>query len=254
MNRRYLSYFLLGLCTVAGAHAATSLTVALDPAERYLNPLEFVDVNGNVTGYAGVIQVTLDGTDLLDVFCVDLYHDVSPGITYTYTAYAVNDPSLSSFSTNLEQAAWLYVNELPVVNAAPASEQGIYGAALQLAIWDVVDDNAGGLSAGSIQAQTSPAPDPNSAAAYALASTWIADSTGQSSTDATILMNVNGPTASQTFITSSAAMVDVFATPEPGTMALVGAALLIVGLARKRAWRNDLRRFQGLRISMPPLK
>ena len=82
MKQRYLSYFLLGLCAAPGAHAATSLTVDFDPAGRYVYPLEFVDVNGNVNGYAGVIQATLNGTDLLDVFCVDLYHDVSPGITF----------------------------------------------------------------------------------------------------------------------------------------------------------------------------
>ena len=193
------------------------------------------------------------------MFCVDLYHDVSPGITYTCTACAVSGPTLSSFSTNVEQAAWLYVNELPVFNAAPTSEQSVYGAALQLAIWDVIHDGGDGLSAGTVQQQTSPAPDPNSAAVYALASTWIADSVGQSSTDATILMNVNGPTASQTFITSSGGMVAALSTPEPVTMGLVGAALLLVGLVRKRVRRplrtgNDLPRVQGLRISMPPLK
>jgi len=63
MKQRYLLYFLLSLCAAAGAHAATSLTVDFDPAGRYLYRLEFVDVNGNVSGYAGAIQATLDGTD-----------------------------------------------------------------------------------------------------------------------------------------------------------------------------------------------
>jgi PEP-CTERM motif len=240
MSLRNLSYLLLSLTCFTGVCAASTLTVDLDPSGRYLNPLEFVDVNGNVTGYAGVIQATLDGTTVLDVFCVDLYHDVSPGTVYTYTAYNVNDPASTSFSPNIAQAAWLVVNEMPLVNAASASDQPVYGAALQLAIWDVIHDGGDGLSAGQIQQQTSVAPDANSAAAYTLASTWITASQGQSAYNAAVLMNVDGPTASQTFITAKAGTTfSLVSTPEPATMCLAGAGLLLVGLVgRRKAQRS----------------
>jgi PEP-CTERM motif len=236
MSPRNSFYFLLSLSLAASAQASSSLTVNFDPAGRYLSPLEFVDANGNAQGYAGVIQVTLNGNELLDVFCVDIYHDVSPGVTYTYNTYSVTDPVAASFSPNILQAAWLYVNELPVVDAAPTAQQGIYGAALQLAIWDVIHDGGDGLSAGTVQAQTSPTPDPNSAAASALANTWIADSVGQTSTSATLLMNVAGPTASQTFITASSLPLtqSVSPVPEPATMGLAGAVLLLIGVAGRR--------------------
>jgi uncharacterized protein (TIGR03382 family) len=235
MSLRHLSYLLLSLTCFTRVCTATSLTVAFDPSGRYLNPLEFVDVNGNVTGYAGVIQATLDGTTVVDVFCVDLYHDVSTGTVYTYTTYSVTDPASTSFSPNIAQAAWLFVNEMPVVDAASASDQPVYGAALQLAIWDVIHDGGDGLSSGQIQQQTSVAPDPNSAAAYSLASTWITASQGQSAYNAAVLMNVGGPTASQTFITAKAGTtISVASTPEPATMFLAGAGLLLVGLSGRR--------------------
>jgi hypothetical protein len=235
MSLRVIRFLLLSLGFSAAAQATSTLTVALDPSLRYLNPLEFVDVNGNTTGYAGVIQTTLNSSQILDAFCLDLYHDVSPNTTYHYNVYAPNDPSSQAYSTNVGRAAWLYVNFLPVVNAATGNNKGIDGAALQLAIWDVIHDNGNGLTSGTIRMQTSPTPDNNSSAAYGLATTWITASAGHTSNGAAILINGGGPSVSQTLITNvSALSASNLNSPEPEMMGLVGAGLLTVGLVSKR--------------------
>jgi len=89
-----------GLVLSSTAGATSILTVDFDPQGRYLNPLSFVDANGLSSGYAGVIFATLDGKPL-DVFCVDRYTDVSPGINYTVNVWTPSDPAALAYSANL---------------------------------------------------------------------------------------------------------------------------------------------------------
>jgi hypothetical protein len=209
----------------------TYMTVAVDPSGRYLNPLTFLE-NGVVTnGYAGVIQTTFAGGATFDALCLDVFTNINPNTTYVVNTLTPNSPTAQSFSANVGRAAWLYVTEMPLVNAS--ANKSAQAAALQLAIWDVMTDNGDGLSAGRIQGATGQ----NAAtqAIYSQASAWIAASAGQGSNVAAVLINIGGPTVSQTLITSSGAL-SAGSTPEPGSLALMGSGLAAFGmLFRKRA-------------------
>jgi hypothetical protein len=98
-------------------------------------------------------------------------------------------------------------------------------AAMQLAIWDLVNDGGDGLAAGRIQLSTAPGQltDPGVAT---LARQYLNQSAGKGA-DATVYTSVNGPQDMQRVITS---------VPEPGTwsLAAAGAAALLAGTARRR--------------------
>jgi hypothetical protein len=231
MKLKCLFALACGVILSSTAGATSILTVDFDPQGRYLNPLSFSAVNGPKTGYAGVISATLDGQHL-DLFCVDLYHDVSPGVNYTVNIWAPNDPAAQAYSLNLGRAAWLYLNYLPVVNAAV--DKDVEGAALQLAIWDVIHDSGDGLATGTIKldAGTTNAASQNS---YGYTAQWITASSGHSINNAAVLINVGGPNASQTLL---AAVPNAVPTPEAATFGTMGTALLVLGLVgRKRLQR-----------------
>jgi hypothetical protein len=221
-----LLLLVFGVCQ--GASASTLLVVSADNQGRYLNPVNFIDEYGPASGYAGVFLATLNGSTTYPVFCVDLYTDINPGVDYNVDVYAPNDPSVVDFSSNLPQAAWLYNTYLPQVNAA--SDSNVYGAALQLAIWDVVLDGGDGLTSGVFQLDPT-VTDPTQIAAYNLAASMITASQGQSSLNAAILMNVAGPSGAQTLITSADALGE---TPEPSTLVLIGVGILGVGMLKRR--------------------
>jgi hypothetical protein len=204
------------------------LVVSLDNQGRYLDPVNFIDKNGPASGYAGVFLATLNGTTTYPVFCVDLYTDINPGVAYNVNIYAPNDPAVVDFSSNVPQAAWLYNTYLPQVNAA--SNKNVYGAALQLAIWDVMLDGGNGLTSGTFQKDPT-VTDPNQLAAYTLAASMIQASQGQSMLNAAVLLNVAGPNGSQTLITAAGALDPA---PEPSTLVLISVGLLGVGVLKHR--------------------
>ena len=113
--------------------------------------------------------------------------------------------------------------------ASTATDRAIDGAALQIAIWDVVHDGGDGLSAGRIRSASNQ--NSNSTAAYTLATTWISESTGHAVNNVTIMINTAGTSQMQTLIS-----YDGVLTPEPGTI-LCGAGLAAIVLFRRRLKR-----------------
>lgn len=93
---------------------------------------------------AGAVKGRLNGGPTMDSYCVDLDHWGRAGDTY-----AVNIKPMNIQGPNGGRAAWLFNTYAAGVNSTAK------GAALQLAIWDVIADNGDGFNAGSLKSSIS---------------------------------------------------------------------------------------------------
>src|ERR1022692_935202 len=104
----------------------------------------WIDINGTPQNlyWAGGFDIVLDGTYDRVVFCVDLLTNIYVPGTYTTTLDYSNSPYItpgnSSDKISLRRVAWLLEKEWP---STPTE-----GAALQLAIWDIVTDGGNGFA------------------------------------------------------------------------------------------------------------
>ena len=169
----------------------------------------------------GVLNVAFDGSlQLQDAFCVDRFRYISNG------NYTVNVAAPSTV-TNGSRAAWLLHDILPQINAAPVgTQQRILAAALQMAIWDIIQDGGDGFTAGRIRRSTSNA-HPTDSVILSLANTFITQSNGHAYTNALVLSNVNVNSYTQRLIVDQG-------VPEPSTWALALTGLLWAGLRRAK--------------------
>ena len=169
----------------------------------------------------GVLNVSFDGSlQLQDAFCVDRFRYISNG---NYTV----DLSSPSTIVNGTRAAWLLHDILPQINAAPAgTQQRNLAAALQMAIWDIIQDGGDGFTAGRIRRSTSSS-NPTDSIILSLANSFITQSNGQSYTNALVLSNVNVNSYTQRLIVDQG-------VPEPSTWALALTGLLWAGLRRAK--------------------
>ena len=168
----------------------------------------------------GVLNVAFDGSlQLQDAFCVDRFRYISNG------NYTVN-LSAPSTITNGNRAAWLLHDILPQINAAPVgTQQRNLAAALQMAIWDIIQDGGDGFTAGRIRRSTSSS-NPTNSIILSLANSFITQSNGQSYTNALVLSNVSVGSYTQRLI--------IDGVPEPSTWALALTGLLWAGLRRAK--------------------
>ncbi len=161
----------------------------------------WMNENGNNVKqyFAGVVDITLTDTDThqqwnRDTLCVDLFTDIYIGQTYGTTLL---DPYEIS-GKNLTRVLWLVDNALLPTQSSyfsvlPSSEwvtNSAQGAGIQLAIWDIVENNGDGLYAGTVQASTDPN-NPTPADVLDWANTYETLSLNQSSGLAFIYDNVN---------------------------------------------------------------
>ncbi len=169
----------------------------------------------------GVLNVAFDGSlQLQDAFCVDRFRYISNG------NYTVN-VSAPSTVTNGNRAAWLIHDILPQINAAPVgTQQRNLAAALQMAIWDIIQDGGDGFTAGRIRRSTSSV-NPTDSVILSLANTFITQSNGHAYTNALVLNNVNVNSYTQRLIVDQG-------VPEPSTWALALTGLLWAGLRRAK--------------------
>ena len=169
----------------------------------------------------GVLNVAFDGSlQLQDAFCVDRFRYISNG------NYTVN-VSVPSTVNNGNRAAWLLHDILPQINAAPVgTQQRNLAAALQMAIWDIIQDGGDGFTAGRIRQSTSVA-HPTDSVILSLANTFITQSNGHAYTNALVLSNVNVNSYTQRLIVDQG-------VPEPSTWALALTGLLWAGLRRAK--------------------
>jgi hypothetical protein len=117
------------------------------------------------TYFTGVIYISLfdqSGNQWnRDTLCVDLFTDIYIGVTYDTVELHPNDVS----GRNLTRVSWLVDNALlptqvnPYSSLLPSSDwvtTPAQGAGIQLAIWDITENNGDGFSAGSVQASQDP--------------------------------------------------------------------------------------------------
>jgi hypothetical protein len=99
-------------------------------------------------------------------FCADLFQDVSPGQTYTYTVGSVSD--LSSVGGDATKAA--LVSRLFNRHYEAATDAD-FGGAFQLTLWELLADGPGNLdlTTGNLTVTT-----PDSVPAVGIAKSWLA--------------------------------------------------------------------------------
>ena len=172
---------------------------------------------------AGVGVLTVDSVTSLDLFCVNLFQ----GITL-YQNYAAVSVSPAVYDADGGAAAWLMQTFLPSVDTA------IEGAALQLAIWDVIHDSGDGFASGRIRSTAN-----TNAGVLALAGQWVAASHGQTATNAQVFTAAPNQRAfqQQMYLTGCALSGNCGGgeVPEPGTLAMLalGGLGILFGARRK---------------------
>lgn len=185
--------------------------------------------------FVGGMDINVDGYTRT-VFCIDAFTDIYIG--------SVNDTLLTvPDSERVMRAAWVLTSEYadlttPHVDATSSE----LGAAMQLAIWDIIHDGGDGLGAGRITASTDPS-NPTNAAVLIYAQQFLSSSFGQSTTNAIVYNNfcTGGVPASYCGVPSQT-LLGLAATdpgpqgqtPEPASMALVGAGVLALAMLRRK--------------------
>lgn len=157
-------------------------------------------------------------------FCADLFQDVSPGQTYSYTVGPISSlPSIGGDAGKQALVERLFNRYYGVATDAD------HGGAFQLALWEVISDGPGNLNLNSGNLAVS---SPDSVPAVAIAKSWLSTLETPSPTDTNSyqLLGLFSPTA-QDQIT-----VVPNAVPAPAGLALGLVAL--AGFAVRRFRRT----------------
>jgi hypothetical protein len=219
-------FLLVALLTVCPVVANTILVTGVD-SSLGLQQSIYLNENGAPTQiyWAGAIDISVDGYTRL-VYCVDLFTDIYLATTYNTTMDFADTP-------NLQRVGWLLQNQVPV--------NQVQGAALQLAIWDIMEDNGNGFGAGSV-AQSTDLANPTNPAVLLLAQQYETVSAGQSSTSGIVYHNVtlNGTTVQTLMGTSTTVHNDggPSPNPEPATLILILGGLVMIAVSRLRRGTN----------------
>jgi hypothetical protein len=200
----------------------------------------YIDENGTPTQiyWAGGINITVDGYNRV-VFCVELFTDIYLNTSYNTT---MDYPD----TANLERVAWLLQYESPSAPTYTGTTLQTQGAGLQLAIWDIIENNGDGFgtataTTGSVSQSTDPN-NPTNPAVLLAAQQYEAASVGKISASGIVYYNVtvNGGTAVQNLMgTIMEAHNDGGPSPAPEPAAVIlilsGLAMIAVGRLHRRS-------------------
>jgi len=223
------SIILLALWTAGTAFGNTIIVTGIDSAMGIQSIS--MDENGAATPiyWSGAIDINVDGY-IRQVFCVQLFTDIYLNTTYD-TVMDYSD------TANLKRVGWLLQNEFPTAALYTGAALQTAGAAFQLAIWDIIEDNGDGFAPGAGKlTQSTDASNPTDPAVLAAAIQYETLSAGQSSDYGIVYHNYLSGTPMQNLMGGPVTDGGPSATPEPGTVILIfgGLAMIAVGRLRRR--------------------
>jgi len=158
-------------------------------------------------------------------YCVDLFTNFNLSTTYNTVVEHPNDVP----GRRLDRVSWLIENYAAGVTTA------VQGAAMQLAIWDIVHDNGDGFTSGSVRQATSHT---TLAAVVSQAVAYETLSFGHSSNGAYVYQNsTSGGTEAQMLMGPAFQDGGPRPTPEPATWIMAGNALTGALLIRRKRGR-----------------
>lgn len=215
MKTSHLAVFGLALASASTAHAGVLNITSMVPGK-----FQIVSANlfgNNETFYSGPQNAQYNGGSFFDGYCTDFGYTNNLPVAYAAT------PTSALTLSNGARVAKLYNTFASTVSSADA------GAALQLAIWDVIYDNGdgaasgnfkvtGGLTAGISSYLTSFLSDPLSGASTDV-TYYAADNHGPNNN---LYQGIIGPGAGQP-------------VPEPASMAVLGLGALFLRRRNKKA-------------------
>lgn len=163
---------------------------------------------------AGVGILLVDGVDYIDVLCVNLFQGITLNVEYAAQSIAAG-----LYDSDGPAAGYLAQTYLPTISTKVA------GAALQLAVWDMIHDGGDGFSAGRVQSTVN-----TDSSVLTQANAYRQDALGKS---AAASVFTAAPSAAvfqqQIYLAGNPAQV-----PEPATFALLGIGLISAALLRRR--------------------
>ena len=214
MKKKYI-LTIAALVLGSNTYASTITFVGADATRGGTINLSWMGVAAN--DYAGYIDITVDGTYSRFAFCAD----IGTGISNTTYNTLIRSPSTI---TNGLRAAWLVENYMAAATTVTAGE------AMQIAIWDIIHDGGNGFSAGNLRSTAS-----TPAAVLTAANQYLTLSLGKSSSNAIIYNNtqVSNGVAGQTLI-GRVPNDGGPGTPEPATLLVTGAGLILLGVIGRR--------------------
>jgi PEP-CTERM motif len=241
-----IAILVLSLSVTCGvAYADTISATGVDPNRS--ETIWMAEKGTPAQGIAGVISIdlTTTGGDVYhrDTLCVDLFVSIYLGQTYNTN---VLSPAEVSGKDHLGIVSWLIDNALLPSQSSFASvlppadwvTTPAQGAGIQLAIWDLVEDDGDGLSSGNVQISTA-AGEATEQDVADWANTYESLAVGhlaQPSDDAYVYVNTD-------FNGHGAQMLEgpqfqdggPEPAPEPSTFALGGGGLVAAGLVTYRS-------------------
>ncbi|MCA2969530.1 MAG: PEP-CTERM sorting domain-containing protein [Acidobacteriaceae bacterium] len=214
MTAQRQSYLLqlVGAIGIAVTSANAMTTMTYDASVPTLFETINVMFDGQTRDiYAGQLGVRFNTGASGVLFCAD------PFVALRTDSVDVNRLSASTINQG-GRLSWMYDSFAPTIT------QGWQAAAFQLAVWDIVSDSGDGFGNGRIQATAATPP-----GVLNTAISLVTSSQGKSSNSGSFYEPIAGAQFSQTLFSASFQPV-----PEPGSYALIGAGLSVLGLMRRR--------------------
>jgi hypothetical protein len=201
------SILILSICAVASADQGL-FEISGQPDKR--EAVNIVYKGSSLNVWSGPVSASFKGGSNFDSYCVDLDHWIN-----LPTAYEVKTSPINSLMYG-GRAAFLY-NQY-----ASGVDSKVKGAALQVAIWDVIADNGDGLGSGDFKTKNL------SADVKDLANSYLAASSGKSGVAVLFEAIDHGPNCdkNQNFMGP---------VPEPASMAVLGMGVAALLRRRRKA-------------------
>lgn len=216
------------LVAVLLATTAQATTITANGYDEPAGTSATVNVNGSEHAvWAGPFLVGINGAPAtLNVFCLDFFTSIDNYATYNVI---VTPPSPSLFQTAAQMYS-TYVSNM--VNATGAARK-LYGAALQIALWEVVIDGfdlgtTNDLATGNFRASLVT---PFGTDLHNIVTSYLTSALGPISPDTVIYQSATSNIPMQALIGGGGTPE----VPEPGTWALLGTGLIGLSLLRRRS-------------------